>query len=124
MGMSHHAFEHLVAEAMEKIPEQFRARLRNIAIVVEDEPTDEQLRECEVPEDESMYAYYDGVALTERYDGEPTLPDRVIIFRRPFVDDFGDDERALRDEIATTIRHEIAHHFGIDDARLEEIGKY
>ncbi|MBI4449551.1 metallopeptidase family protein [Candidatus Uhrbacteria bacterium] len=124
MDSSSRVFERLVAEAINEIPERFRERLRNVAVVVEEEPTEEQLRECEIPEDETMYAYYDGVALTERYDGEPVVPDRIIIFRQPFEEDFGDDERALRDEIATTIRHEVAHHFGIDDDRLEEMGKY
>ena len=122
--MSRRDFERLVAGAIEEIPEQFRVRLRNVAIVVEDEPTEEQLRECEVPEDESMYAYYDGVALPERYDGEPVLPDRIILFRTLLLEDFGHDPEELRREIAATIRHEIAHHFGIDDERLEELGHY
>lgn len=71
-----------------------------------------------------MYAYYDGVALTERYDGEPIVPDRIIVFRRPFLEDFGDDVEELKREIGVTIRHELAHHFGIDDERLEELKKY
>ena len=124
MEVSPRTFERLVAEAVEGIPEQFRARLRNIAIVVEDEPTDEQLRECEIPEGDSLYAYYEGVALTERYDGEPVFPDRIIVFRKPLLEDSGDDLDALTREIAITIRHEIAHHFGIDDERLEELKKY
>ncbi len=122
--MSRRDFERLVAEAIEEIPERIRERLRNVAIVVEDEPTEEQLRECEVPEDESMYAYYDGVALTERYDGEPMVPDRIILFRTLLLEDFGHDPEELRREIAATIRHEIAHHFGIDDERLEKLGRY
>ncbi len=117
-------FERLVAEAIEAIPERFRTKLRNVAIVIEDEPTEEQLRECEVPEDESMYAYYAGVALPERYDGEPIVPDRIILFRALLLEDFGHDPKELRREIAATIRHEIAHHFGIDDDRLEELGRY
>ncbi|MDP3771708.1 MAG: metallopeptidase family protein [bacterium] len=124
MDASSRVFERLVAEAINEIPERFRERLRNVAVVVEEEPTEEQLRECEIPEDETMYAYYDGVALTERYDGEPVVPDRIMVFRGPLVEDFGGDLQELRQEIAATIRHEIAHHFGIDDDRLEEIGKY
>ena len=124
MDVSTRVFERLVAEAMEGIPERFRDRLRNIAVTIEEEPTAEQLRECEIPEDETMYAYYDGVALTERYDGEPVIPDRIMVFRGPLVEDFGGDPQELRREIAATIRHEIAHHFGIEDERLEELGKY
>ncbi|MDO8621670.1 MAG: metallopeptidase family protein [bacterium] len=122
--MSRRDFERLVAEAINEIPERFRERLRNVAVVVEEEPTAEQLRECEISEDETMYAYYDGVALTERYDGEPVVPDRIMVFRGPLVEDFGEDLQELRREIAATIRHEIAHHFGIDDERLEELEKY
>lgn len=122
--MRRHHFEQLVAEAIEEIPERFRARLRNVTVVVEDEPTAEQLQECEIAADETMYGYYDGVALPERYDGEPLLPDQIILFRKPLLEDFGDDSRKLRREIAATIRHEIAHHFGIDDERLEELEKY
>jgi len=124
MRCTQEEFERLVMEAIEGIPERFRARLRNVAIVVADEPTEEQLRECEIPEDETMYAYYDGVALTERYDGEPVVPDRIMVFRGPLFEDFGHDPEELRREIAATIRHEIAHHFGIDDDRLDALGKY
>ena len=117
-------FERLIAEAIEQIPERFRKRLRNIAVVLEQEPTDEQLSECDIPEGESMYAYYEGVALIERgMDGEPILPDRIVIFQRSFEEDFDTPEQ-LRRELAVTIAHEIAHHFGTDDDRLEDLGKY
>jgi predicted Zn-dependent protease with MMP-like domain len=122
--VTHKQFERLVIEAIGEIPERFRAKLRNVAVVVENEPTAEQLKECEIAEDETMYGYYDGVALPERYDGEPILPDRIIIFRKPLLKDFGDDHEELRREIVATIRHEIAHHFGIDDERLEELDRY
>lgn len=122
--MTRDQFKRLVATALANIPERFRERIRNVAVVVEDEPTAEQLRECEIAEDETMYGYYDGVALPERYDGEPLLPDRIILFRKPLLENFGHDSDELRREIAATIRHEIAHHFGIDDDRLEKIGKY
>ena len=119
------AFERLVAEAIACIPERFRARLRNIAIVVAEEPTPEQCAECAIPEDETMYGYYDGTPLIERdTEGEPLFPDRIFVFRKPLEEDFGEDLEELRREIAATIRHEIAHHFGIEDDRLEELGKY
>lgn len=118
-------FDRLVIEALEAVPERFRQRMRNIAIVVEDAPTRSQLQACEVPDGETMYGYYDGVALTERdTDGEPMLPDRIIIFRQPLFEDFGNDVHMLREEIVRTVGHEIAHHFGIDDDRLEEIDRY
>lgn len=119
------AFKQCVADAIEAIPERLRARMKNVAVVIADEPTHEQLRECNVEVGETMYAYYEGVAQIDRdTDGEPVLPDRIIIFRKPLEEDFGDDPDALRREIAVTVRHEIAHHFGIEDDRLEELGKY
>lgn len=118
-------FDQLVADALADIPEQFRTRVRNVAIVVSEEPTPEQCAECGIPEGETMYGYYEGTPLVERdTDGEPIMPDRVFIFRRPLEEDFGHDRDTLRREIAATIRHEIAHHFGIEDDRLEELGKY
>lgn len=125
MRCTRRQFEQLVAAAIEGIPERFRQALRNVAIVVEDEPTEEQQEECEIPGGESMYGFYEGTSLIERgLNGEPILPDRIFLFQRPLEEDFGDDPDALRREIAATIRHEIAHHFGTDDDRLEEIGKY
>lgn len=118
-------FEQLVADALAEIPERFRERIRNVAIVIMDEPTPEQCAECELEAGETMYGYYEGIPLIERdTDGDPMLPDRILVFRKSLEEDFGDDADALRREIAATIRHEIAHHFGIEDDRLEELGKY
>jgi len=119
-----HDVEQLVATAIAEIPERFLARMRNVAIVVEDEPSPEQLEACDVPDDETMYAYYEGVAQVDRDLEEPLLPDRIVVFRRPLLEDFGHDVGLLRREIAVTVRHEIAHHFGIDDDRLDALGKY
>lgn len=118
-------FDQLISDAIESIPERLRMRLKNVAVVIADEPTEEQLRACDIADGETMYAYYEGVAQTDRdTDGEPVLPDRIIIFRAPLEEEFGSDTDALRREIAITVRHEIAHHFGIEDDRLEELGKY
>ena len=118
-------FDQCVADAIEAIPKHFRTRMKNVAIVIADTPTPAQIQERHIAEGEIMYAYYEGIAQTDRdTDGEPVVPDRIIIFRAHLEEDFGDDPDALRREIATTVRHEIAHHFGIDDDRLEEIGKY
>lgn len=122
--MSHNDFDRIIADAVSALPDQFRSALRNVAIVVEDAPTAEQLTACAIPDGESLYAFYEGVALPDREIEEPILPDRIVIFQRPLEEDFGHDPRELRQEVIRTILHEIAHHFGIDDARLEDIGKY
>lgn len=124
MRVTRKIFEEIVAEAVAGIPERFRLRLQNVAILVESEPSESLLDECEVPDGETMYGYYEGTPLTDRdLNGEPMLPDRIIIFQRPIEEDCEAMEE-LRAETTATIRHEIAHHFGIEDDRLEELGKY
>lgn len=124
MRCSRRQFEQLVAAAIEEIPERFQRALRNIAIVIEDEPSAAQLEECDIPDGESMYGYYEGTSLIERgVDGEPMLPDRIILFQHPLEEDCA-TESELRREVAVTLQHEIAHHFGTDDERLEALGKY
>ncbi|MBI4142308.1 metallopeptidase family protein [Candidatus Uhrbacteria bacterium] len=124
MRVSRSVFGEIVASAFARIPEHIRNRFRNVAIIVEDAPTPAQLRECDVPSHETLYGYYDGVPLTEREgDGEPTLPDRVYIFQCPLEEDCATPEE-LTEEVERTIRHELAHHLGIEDDRLEELGKY
>lgn len=117
-------FERLVAAAVDDIPERFRGLLRNVAVVIADEPSADQLRDCSVPRGETMYAYYEGVAQIDRSVEEPLFPDRIVVFQQPLEEDFGDDAHVLQHEVARTIRHEMAHHFGIEDDRLEELGKY
>ena len=105
-------FDQCVAEALDSIPEQLTKLVDNCVVIVEDEP----------PHCEDLYGYYDGVPLTERgHDYSGVLPDRIVLFREPHVHE-ADDMDELVDEIHTTVVHEIAHHFGIDDARLHELG--
>ena len=106
-------FERLVDDALDSIPEEIARLIRNVAVIVEDDPP---------PDDPDLLGLYDGVALTERY-GEPgvVMPDRIFIYRNPLLD-FCDDVEQLTEEIRITVVHEVAHHFGIDDARLDELG--
>jgi predicted Zn-dependent protease with MMP-like domain len=115
------AFEKLVAEALQSIPRRFRKELRNIAIIVEDEPSKALLREMEVTPPDTLLGLYSGVPLTERsWRGEQRMPDRILIFQGPH-------ERASRDEddlviaIAETLIHEIGHYFGMSEEEIEEI---
>ena len=106
-------FERLVDDALDSIPDEIARLIRNVAVIVEDDAP---------PDDPDLLGLYDGVALTERY-GEPgmELPDRIFVYRLPLLD-FCDDEAQLADEVRITVVHEVAHHFGIDDARLDELG--
>lgn len=115
--MNHSEFEAVVREAMDGLPEWVGNALDNVEVLVVDEPDEEQ-----DPDGEGLLGLYTGLPLTEResnYAGE--LPDVIYIFRRPHLElGLPDDE--LRDEIARTLIHEIAHYFGIDDDHLDEIG--
>jgi predicted Zn-dependent protease with MMP-like domain len=110
--MPRERFEELVAEALDLIPEEFAAAMDNVVVLVEDRD----------PADPTLLGLYHGVALTERtseYGG--VLPDRITIYREAILD-ICDSEEDVVGEVAVTVVHEIAHHFGIDDARLHELG--
>ncbi|MEX2372858.1 MAG: metallopeptidase family protein [Dehalococcoidia bacterium] len=118
MKRSH--FEDIVHEAMETLPEAFASRVDNVAVVVRDEPTDDDLIEAGMELGEELFGLYVGVPLTDRAGYNMVLPDRILIFQGPHERHF--HERELVDEIRRTVVHEVAHHFGIDDERLHELG--
>ena len=111
--MSNEAFDALVDEALDGIPDELAALVRNVVVLVEDEaPAD----------DPDLLGLYDGVALTDRslQDGFE-LPDRILLFRANLLD-MCDSQEEVADEVRITVVHEIAHHFGIDDERLHALG--
>ncbi|MBQ1023030.1 metallopeptidase family protein [Micromonospora sp. C95] len=112
MEMGRERFEELVGEALDEVPEELLALMNNVVILVEDDP----------PPGEELLGLYEGHALTERgWDYAGVLPDRILIYRNPILRICQSDEDVV-DEVAVTVVHEIAHHFGIDDARLHELG--
>ncbi len=122
MKLSPTKFAQLVEEGLALIPAELRQHIDNVGIVIEDEPSLELLDDLNIPDDETLYGLYTGTPLTERaVEGEPLLPDKIVIYRRPLLEDF-DDPDEIRREIARTVIHEIAHHFGIDEQRLAELG--
>ena len=117
-------FEQLVARAIESLPEEIRERLENIDIIVADEPTPEQLRRSGLSRNETLLGLYEGVPLTERTQGYSfVMPDKITIFQRS-IEASCRNENQITTRIQKVVRHEIAHHFGIDDNRLEELGRY
>jgi len=107
-------FDQLVEDALDLIPASLAARVENLVVLVEEEPPDGEPRD--------LLGLYDGVALTERdsrYAGD--LPARILVFRGP-LQRYCDSEQQLVDEVRVTVVHEVAHHFGISDARLHELG--
>ena len=121
MKLSTREFERLVENGLTLIPEEIRALMNNVQIVVEEEPSEELLEELDVSPDETLFGLYQGVPLTERSTAYSALPDRIIIFRRPLLEEF-DDPVDIHREVARTVIHEIAHHFGISEERLVELG--
>jgi predicted Zn-dependent protease with MMP-like domain len=111
--MGRDRFEELVGDALDAVPAQLLNLLDNVVIMVEDNPP---------PGDPDLLGVYEGYALTERgWDYGGVLPDRIIIYRRPILA-ICDSEEDVVEEVQVTVVHEIAHHFGIDDARLHELG--
>ncbi|WP_425562945.1 metallopeptidase family protein [Microbacterium gilvum] len=113
MDMDADAFESLVVDELDQLPDEMVDGLDNVVFVVEDRPEDGSL---------DLLGLYDGLALTERGRyGMGELPDRIIVYREPHLDRCA-DLAELRDEVHTTLVHEIAHFYGIDDDRLHELG--
>lgn len=122
--MQREAFELLVAEALDALPEAFRAELENVEVVVEDWPDPETLRRAGVRYSAGLLGFYHGVPQTKRthYYGL-VLPDKISIYRRPIEMRCRTGEE-VRETVTRVVRHEIAHHFGISDARLRDLDAY
>ena len=118
--MEREKFEWLVAQAIDSLPEEFRTKLENIDVVVEDWPTEYQLAEVGLKDNETLLGLYEGVPLTMRSSLYGLVPDKITIFRRPIMAKCRYVDQIIA-EIERVVRHEIAHHFGIGDARLKQI---
>jgi predicted Zn-dependent protease with MMP-like domain len=107
-------FEDVVDAAIEDLPDDLRDAMSNVEVVVEDEP----------PAGMPLFGLYQGVPLTRRTSFYAALPDKISIYRGPLVRSYGGDPQALRRMIKRVVLHEIAHHFGISDERLQELDRY
>jgi predicted Zn-dependent protease with MMP-like domain len=119
--MTREAFKRLVAEAVTLIPKRFRREMKNLALVVEDEPAPELLAEMEIEPPDSLYGLYHGTPLPERTWGfGNSLPDRITLYQRPIEEDC-EDEDEIRAVIGETLIHEVGHYFGMSEEEIEEI---
>lgn len=119
--MTRDEFKRLVEEALDDIPPRFRREMKNIAIVVEDEPSAHLLEEMEVEPPDSLYGLYQGTPLPERSWGHGNaLPDRVTLYQKVIEEDSEDHEDVIVC-IAETLIHEIGHYFGLSEEEIEEI---
>lgn len=144
-GVSQKEFEKIVADAFALVPEKFTAKVKNVALLIEDDPTEETLRESSVPAGHTLLGLYRGIPQTERGDSYgvgATLPDTITIFKNPVIRKAAEDsgvgelmewgelptepmKKHIRSIVRDTIWHEIAHHFGMDEFEIgqrEETG--
>ena len=119
--MTREQFKRLVEEALGEIPPRFRAEMKNVAVIVEDEPPSHILDEMEVGPDDTLFGLYQGTPLPERrWDYGNALPDRISIYQFP-IEDACADEDEIRDCVAETVIHEFGHYFGMSEEEIEEI---
>lgn len=111
-------FERLVEEGFERLPEWVRLKIKNVALLIEDEPSDEDRELQGLTDDETLLGLYKGIPLSERgshYGEGMVMPDTITLYRLPILEAAEEDKLDVRDVVADTIWHEFAHHFGIDE---------
>jgi len=119
--MTRQRFAQLVEEALREIPRRFRREMKNVAVIVEDEPSPAILDEMEIEPGDTLFGLYQGTPLPERgWAYGNTLPDRISIFQGPIEEACADDEE-IRDCVAETVIHEFGHYFGMSEEEIEEI---
>jgi predicted Zn-dependent protease with MMP-like domain len=119
--VSSERFEELVRDAIEGLPDQFLARIGNVVVIVEQRPSRAQMDHHGIGPNESLFGLYEGVPMTVRGSYAPITPDRITIFQRP-LESYCNSEEELVEQVSKTVIHEVAHYFGIDDDRLDELG--
>jgi len=116
-------FEKLVAEGFERLPEWVRKKIKNVAILIEDLPSDETRKEEGLEDDETLLGLYHGIPLSARgemYGVGGTLPDTITLYQLPIEEAAEEDGEDVRDVVAETIWHEFAHHFGMDEGEVRD----
>jgi len=117
-------FEELVSAAVDDLPDEFAAKLENVDVVVQDWPTADQLRRARLRHGYMLLGLYEGLPKTKRGQHYGLVPpDKITIFQMPIEEKCKQSNIEIATEIGKVVRHEIAHHFGISDARLEQIEK-
>jgi predicted Zn-dependent protease with MMP-like domain len=112
-------FEDLVADALDSLPEDVARAMQNVEVVVEEEPPPEMIKR--LPRGTTLLGLYHGVPLTNRERYDRALPDKISIYKGPIVRLARTPER-IKEQVRRTVIHEIAHHFGIEETRLHELG--
>lgn len=113
-------FDRIISEALDSLPRKYTARLENIAILYEDQPTSEQREKLKLACNQTLFGLYEGVPLPARGGRQPLFPDKITIFKLPlFV--ASSNEQELKENVRHTLWHEIAHYFGLNHKRIHEL---
>ena len=121
IDIGHEEFEQIVAEAIDAIPKRYAENMKNVGFVIEDQPTPEQREKLHLYRGQTLYGLYEGIPLTKRnnnYSG--VLPDKITIFRLPMLY-LAPTKEQLKVIVKDTVWHEVAHHFGLDHGRIQEL---
>lgn len=118
--ISRNEFEDLVNKAVAQLPKDYLAKIKNVAILVEDEPSLEQRHKLMLRNDQSLFGLYEGVPLSQRQGVLKTLPDKITLFQKP-LEYFSNNMSELFDRIGRTVWHEVAHYFGLDHDQIREL---
>lgn len=121
MQVSRAQFEKMMDEAIDELPERFKARIHNLAFFVQDHPTVQQQGKINCDKGTLLLGLYEGYHQSKRLNTGPVLPDRITLFQKP-IESFCADKVQLKKMISDTVRHEIAHHFGSDEAGARKVG--
>ena len=120
--MTREQFRALVEEAIDTIPPRFAREVKNLAIVIEDEPSDDLLAELDMdPDEDTLLGLYQGTPLPERFHYGNTLPDRITLFQQSIEDDCDGDEDEIVIAIGETLIHELGHYFGMSEEQIMDI---
>jgi len=122
MDISQTQFEKIVADVIDNLPPKIHEKINNVAIFVEDFPTDEQLKKVRMRNKFGLFGLFEGYAQAKKVNFGPVLPDRITIFRVPICTSFTTEAECIN-QIETTVKHEIAHHFGSDEKGAAKAGR-
>lgn len=116
-------WEDMIAMAVDALPKKFRDKIANVAILLEDEPSEKVRQKEGLMEDETLLGLYQGIPLSERGEGYgigPTLPDTITLYKLPILDEAGGDAKDVQRVVTETIWHEFGHYFGLDEAEVRK----
>lgn len=113
-------FEKLVQDGVKEIPENFRRKLSNVAIVVEDDPSRDQLKKLKISGSMNLLGLYEGIPQTKRDNYGMVLPDKITVFKNP-IENIASSDNEIREVVKNTVWHEIAHHFGLGEKKVREL---